>query len=90
MGIPTSRDHNTPEGLESQLSVRIHRILAELPKLDQTRAQKTPLNPNGFQQSFCARATPRTPNKLGSLPALITSPLTLYSTKIEFGSPLGG
>jgi hypothetical protein len=31
MGIPTSRDLNTPEGLEGCLSVGIHRILAELP-----------------------------------------------------------
>jgi hypothetical protein len=30
MGIPTSRDPKTPEGLESQLSVGIHRIPAEL------------------------------------------------------------
>jgi hypothetical protein len=30
MGIPTSRDPNTPEGLESRLSIEIHRILAEL------------------------------------------------------------
>jgi hypothetical protein len=31
VGIPTSRDPNTPEGLESQLSVRIRRILVDLP-----------------------------------------------------------
>jgi hypothetical protein len=31
MGIPISGDPNTPEGLESQLSARIHRILVELP-----------------------------------------------------------
>jgi hypothetical protein len=31
VGILTSQNPNTPEGLESQLSVRIHRILAELP-----------------------------------------------------------
>jgi hypothetical protein len=30
MGIPTSRDPDTPEGLESWLSVEIHRIPAEL------------------------------------------------------------
>jgi hypothetical protein len=32
VGIPTSRDPDTPEGLESRLSVRIHRIPAELPR----------------------------------------------------------
>jgi hypothetical protein len=31
VGIPTSQNPDTPEGLESQLSVRIHKILAELP-----------------------------------------------------------
>jgi hypothetical protein len=47
------------------------------PALDRTRAQKTPSNPKGFWQSFCARATLRTPNKPGSPPALRTSPLSL-------------
>jgi hypothetical protein len=31
VGIPISQDPDTQEGLESRLSVRIHRILAELP-----------------------------------------------------------
>jgi hypothetical protein len=31
MGILTSRNPDTPEGLKSQLSIRIHRISAELP-----------------------------------------------------------
>jgi hypothetical protein len=31
MGIPTNRNPDTPEGLKSQLSVRIRRILAKLP-----------------------------------------------------------
>jgi hypothetical protein len=31
VGIPTCRNPNTPEGLESRLPVRIHRILAKLP-----------------------------------------------------------
>jgi hypothetical protein len=30
VGIPTSRNPNTPKGLESRLSVRIYKILAEL------------------------------------------------------------
>jgi hypothetical protein len=33
MGILTKHNPNTPEGLESRLSVRIHRIPAELPHL---------------------------------------------------------
>jgi hypothetical protein len=31
--IPTSQDSNTPDGLESRFSVKIHRILVELPHL---------------------------------------------------------
>jgi hypothetical protein len=31
MGIPTSQNLDTPEGLESRLSVKICRILVELP-----------------------------------------------------------
>jgi hypothetical protein len=42
-----------------------------------TRAQKTLSNPNGFWQSFCARASSSTPDKLGSPLPLRTSPLSL-------------
>jgi hypothetical protein len=31
MGIPTSQNPNTPEGLKNWLSVKIHRIPVELP-----------------------------------------------------------
>jgi hypothetical protein len=31
VGTPTSQNPDTPEGLESQLSVRIHKIPVELP-----------------------------------------------------------
>jgi hypothetical protein len=31
MGIPTSQNPDTQEGLESRLSIRIHRIPAKLP-----------------------------------------------------------
>jgi hypothetical protein len=31
VGIPTSQNPDTPKGLESRLSVGIHRIPAELP-----------------------------------------------------------
>jgi hypothetical protein len=33
VGIPTSRNPDTPEGLEQRLSVGIHRIPVELPHL---------------------------------------------------------
>jgi hypothetical protein len=59
--------------------------------LGRTRALKTPLNPNRFQQSFRARATPRTPDKPGSPPTLRTSPLSLslYSTRMNMGALYG-
>jgi hypothetical protein len=47
------------------------------PAVDRTMARKTLSIPNGFRQSFRARATPRTPDKPGSPPALRTSPLSL-------------
>jgi hypothetical protein len=40
MGIPTSWDPNTPEGLESRLSVRIRRIPAELPHSTELELRK--------------------------------------------------
>jgi hypothetical protein len=83
VGIPTSRNPDTLDGLEGWLSVKIRRISVELPHSNQTRARKTLSNSNGFQQSFYSRATPRTPNKSGSPPALRTSPLSLlYKDRI--------
>jgi hypothetical protein len=40
VGIPTSWDPDTPEGLESLLSVRIHRIPAELPHSTKLELEK--------------------------------------------------
>jgi hypothetical protein len=40
MGIPTSWNPDTLEGLEGQLSVRIHRIPAELPHLIELELRK--------------------------------------------------
>jgi hypothetical protein len=37
MGILTSWDPDIPEGLNSQLSVRINKILAELPHLTELK-----------------------------------------------------
>jgi hypothetical protein len=39
-GIPTSQNLNTPEGLESQPSIRIHRIPAELPHSTEVELRK--------------------------------------------------
>jgi hypothetical protein len=40
VGIPTSRDPDTLEGLESRLSVRIRRIPTELPHLTELELRK--------------------------------------------------
>jgi hypothetical protein len=40
MGIPTSQNPDIPEGLESRLSVRIHRILTELPHSTELELEK--------------------------------------------------
>jgi hypothetical protein len=43
VGIPTSQNPDTPERLEQRLSIRIHRILAELPH----SSKLEPRNPVG-------------------------------------------
>jgi hypothetical protein len=40
VGILISRDHDTLEGLESQLSIEIHRISAELPHSTELELRK--------------------------------------------------
>jgi hypothetical protein len=89
MGIPTSRDSDTPEGLETQLCVKIHRIPAEL--LHKTRLE--------LEKLYRTRIDSSRASTLELLQGLPTSQevlqpsepcLSLYSTKMEFGSPLGG
>jgi hypothetical protein len=64
-------------GLKSWHFVGICRISAELPHSTELVLRKPPSNPNGFRQSFRARATLRTPDKPGSPPVLRTSSLSL-------------
>jgi hypothetical protein len=88
MGIPTSQNPDTLEGLES----RLYRNLQNSDRasaLDRTRVQKNLSNSNRFRQSFRARATPRTLDKLGSPPTLRTSHLSLLY-KNELRSTTGG
>jgi hypothetical protein len=89
VGIPTSRDPDTPERLESHLSVGIHRILAELPHSIELELRKLRQTQMDSGRAFV----------LELLQGLLTSRevlrpseprLSLYSTEIEFGSPLGG
>jgi hypothetical protein len=88
-GILTSLNPDTPEGLEGRLSVRIHRILTELPHSTELELKK-----------LCrTRTDSGRASTLELLQELLTSRevlrpsephISLYSTKIEFGSPLGG
>jgi hypothetical protein len=89
VGIPTSRDPDTPEGLESWLSVRILRILTELPHSTELELRKLHRTQIDFSRA----------SALELLRGLLTRwevlrpsepHLSLYSTKIEFGRPLGG
>jgi hypothetical protein len=48
MGIPTSQNPDTPEGLEQRLSVRIHRIPAELPHSSKLEL-RNPVRPQRIQ-----------------------------------------
>jgi hypothetical protein len=57
MGLPTSRNPDTPEGLECRMSVRIHRIPAELLQsieleLQNLRRTRTLRIPAEFLQSI--------------------------------------
>jgi hypothetical protein len=51
-GIPTSQNPDTPEGLESRLSVRIHRIPAELPHLIEPELRKLRQTRTDFDRAF--------------------------------------
>jgi hypothetical protein len=78
-----------PEGLESRFSIRIHRILAELPHLTELELRK-------LRQTRMDSGRSSTLELLWELPTCqhvlrpSEPPLSLYSTKIEFKSPLEG
>jgi hypothetical protein len=89
MGISTSRDPDTPEGLESWLSVGIHRILTELPhstELELEKLRQTWMDSSRASMLKLLRGLLRGREVLWPS----ESRLSLYSTKIEFGSHLGG
>jgi hypothetical protein len=86
--ILTSRDPDTPEGLESRLSVGIHRIPVELPhsiELELKKLHRTRMDSDRASAHKLLIGLPINREVLRpSEPCL-----SLYSTKIEFGSPLG-
>jgi hypothetical protein len=89
MGIPTSRDPDTPEGLKSRLSVRIYKILAELPHSTELELRKLRLTRMDSDRASALELLWGLPTSREVLRP--SEPhFSLYSTKIEFGSPLGG
>jgi hypothetical protein len=89
VGIPTSQNPDTPEGLEGWLSVGIHRIPVELPhstKLELKKHCRPRMDSSRASMLELLWGLPTSQEVLRPL----KPHLSLYSTKIEFGSPLGG
>jgi hypothetical protein len=89
VGIPSSRDPDTPEGLESRLSIEIHRIPAELPHSTELELKKLCRTRMDFGRASVLKLLRGLPTSQKVLRPLEPR-LYLYSTKFEFGSPLGG
>jgi hypothetical protein len=88
VGILTSQDPDTLEGLESWLSVRIHRIPAELPHSTELELRKLHRT---LMDSSRAAALELLPGLPTSRKVLWPSELhlSIYSTKNEVGSTIG-
>jgi hypothetical protein len=88
VGIPTSRDPDTPEGLESRLSVGIHRIPVELPQsteLELRKLRRTQTNSSRASVLELLQGFPTSREVLQPLEPR----LSLYSTKNEIRSTIG-
>jgi hypothetical protein len=91
VGILTSWNPDTPKGLKTQLSIRIHRIPAELPhstelELGKLRRTQIVSGRASVLELLCGLPTSRKVLR----PSESRLSLSLYSTNIEFGRPLGG
>jgi hypothetical protein len=89
MGIARSQNPDTPEGLESWLFVRIHRVLAELPhstELELGKLYQTRMYSSRASSLEILRRLPMSQE----VHQTSEPHLCLYSMEIEFGSPLGG
>jgi hypothetical protein len=85
VGIPTSQNPHTLEGLESRLSVGIHRILAELPhstELELEKLHRTRTDSDRASVLELLRGLPISREVLWPLEPW----LSLYSTENELGS----
>jgi hypothetical protein len=71
MGIPISWDHDTPEGLERQLSIGIDKIMAELPhstELDRRKLRRPRMDSGRASALELLRGHPTSPLALRTLP----------------------
>jgi hypothetical protein len=84
-GIPTSRNPDTPEGLESRLSVRIQRTPTELPhltELEPRNLRRTLMDSNRASVLELLRGLPTSREVLRPLEPHIS----LYSTRMNLGA----
>jgi hypothetical protein len=94
MGILTSRNPDTPKGLEQRLSVGIHRILAKLPhssKLqsrNHVRPQRIPaeLPRSTYEEGFRQAKRPSNPKSLTILPTRLCLATTLKKRALQVES----
>jgi hypothetical protein len=88
VGIPTSQNPDTPEGLKSQLFVGIRRIPAELQhsiKLELGNLRQTRDDSSRASKLELLRGLPKSQEVLRS-----SEPgMSLYSTKNKLGSTIG-
>jgi hypothetical protein len=85
VSIPTSRNPETPEGLESRLSARIHRILVELPhstKLELKKLRRTQTDSDRASTLEFLLGLPTSWEVLRPL----EPHLNLYSTRMNLGA----
>jgi hypothetical protein len=88
VSIPTSRNPDTPEGLESWLSVRIRKILVELPHSTELELGKLHRTQEDSGRDSALELLRGLPISREVLFPLESCP-SLYSTKNELGSTIG-
>jgi hypothetical protein len=87
MGIPTSQNPDTPEGLESQLSVRICRIPAELPHSTELELKKLHRSRTDSGRASALELLRGLPTSREVLqPSELCLSLSLYSTRMNLGA----
>jgi hypothetical protein len=85
MGIPTSRNLDTPEGLESQLSAEIHNILAKLLHSTEEELRKIHQTRMDSGRAFALKLLRVLPTSREVLRPS-ESNLSLYSTRMNLGT----